>query len=101
MSADKLKANEWVGHVQVLMKGKGGGSVTTSQATGTNISALRDAVKAANEYAAERLSLTSSSGCTKRIETLTKTESSEVEGLHDVLDAHLADRSYIIGMLRL
>ena len=53
---DKLKANEWVNHVSVLMSGKGGGKDTSAQATGTNPTSLNQCIDLAGQFATLKLS---------------------------------------------
>ncbi|PSN35457.1 Alanine--tRNA ligase [Blattella germanica] len=50
-----LKANEWVQRVSSLMQGKGGGKPESAQASGTNFSCLKEALKIAEEYANSKL----------------------------------------------
>lgn len=53
-----LKANEWVGQVQKLINGKGGGKDMSAQATGTNPGALKEAIAIVTKYAQEKLGIT-------------------------------------------
>ena len=50
-----LKANEWCGSVLGLINGKGGGKPDNAQASGTNVSALRSAMEAAEALAVSKL----------------------------------------------
>ena len=50
-----LKANEWVGQVQTLINGKGGGKDMSAQATGTNTACVQEAMATVTRYAAEKL----------------------------------------------
>ncbi len=50
-----LKANEWCGSVLGLINGKGGGKPDNAQASGTNVSALRPAMEAAEAFAVSKL----------------------------------------------
>ena len=50
-----LKANEWINNIVTLINGKGGGKLESAQATGTNISALDEAVKLSQEFASLKL----------------------------------------------
>ena len=51
-----LKANEWVGHISSLLKGKGGGKDNSAQAVGTNVSACDEAMELSREYSKLKLS---------------------------------------------
>ncbi|KAK3603819.1 hypothetical protein CHS0354_042820 [Potamilus streckersoni] len=46
-----LSASEWVSQVAPLINGKGGGREFSAQATGTNVSALNEAMKVSQEFA--------------------------------------------------
>lgn len=93
-----LKAGDWVGHVQGLMQGKGGGKDMSAQATGTNVSCLSKAISMATEYAQQKLGL---SCCKKSTSSCVPTSL----GLGDLntdsglanLNAHLSECSYIEG----
>lgn len=50
-----LKANEWVKHLEPLMKGRGGGKPESAQVSGTNVAALPEALKMAHSFAQEKL----------------------------------------------
>jgi hypothetical protein len=50
-----LKANEWIGSVSALMKGKGGGKQEAAQASGTNVACLAEAIKTALEFGRSKL----------------------------------------------
>ena len=50
-----LKSNEWCGSVLGLINGKGGGKADNAQASGTNVSALKSALEAAEAYAIGKL----------------------------------------------
>ena len=81
-----LKANEWVGHIQSVMNGKGGGKEMSAQATGTNTACLNQVLNMATQFVEEKLGISSSS-------------SSGAQGgnLHGKLNSYLADHSYIEG----
>lgn len=82
-----LKAHEWVGQVQELMAGKGGGKDTSAQATGSNLRCLAQAMQLAAEYAADKLNVVKrSSGAGDAGESCLVS-----------VNSHLADRSYIAG----
>lgn len=51
-----LKANEWVQQVSQVIGGKGGGKPESAQATGTNASALSEAMNLAKKFAEMKLS---------------------------------------------
>jgi len=53
--AKGLKANEWIGSVSALMKGKGGGKQEAAQASGTNVACLQEAIKKAAEFGNSKL----------------------------------------------
>ncbi|XP_059084265.1 alanine--tRNA ligase, cytoplasmic-like isoform X2 [Tigriopus californicus] len=53
--AKGLKANEWCQQVQSLIDGKGGGKPENAQASGSNVSGLKEAMKAAETYAQSKL----------------------------------------------
>lgn len=55
--AKGLKANEWVGQVSGMMKGKGGGKDASAQATGTNTACLREAMDTCTKYAQSKLGI--------------------------------------------
>lgn len=44
-------ANEWIKSVSALMGGKGGGSKTAAQASGTNTDKVLEVLQKAREYA--------------------------------------------------
>ncbi|KAL1124225.1 hypothetical protein AAG570_001995, partial [Ranatra chinensis] len=50
-----LKANEWVGNVSELMKGKGGGKAESAQASGTNVTCIHQAMELANKFAEAKI----------------------------------------------
>jgi len=50
-----LKANEWINNISALINGKGGGKQESAQATGSNTSALDEAVKLSQEFASLKL----------------------------------------------
>ena len=50
-----LKSNEWCGSVLALINGKGGGRPDNAQASGTNVSALKSAMEAAEAFAVAKL----------------------------------------------
>jgi alanyl-tRNA synthetase len=50
-----LKANDWCQKVQGIINGKGGGKPENAQATGSNPSGMKEAMKAAIEYAQSKL----------------------------------------------
>ena len=52
-----LKANEWVGHIQNLMNGKGGGKEMSAQATGNNIGCLNQAISLATQFVQDKLGI--------------------------------------------
>lgn len=82
-----MKAHEWVAQLQDLMAGKGGGKDTSAQATGTNVRCLSHAMQLATQYAATKLNVS-------------KPASGGGDGGESRLaavDAHLANRSYIVG----
>jgi len=82
-----LKAHEWVAQVQDLMAGKGGGKDTSAQATGTNVSCLSRAMQLTVEYAASKLNAAKPS----------TGEGDRGQSCLGAVNAHLADRSYIVG----
>ncbi|XP_045521368.1 alanine--tRNA ligase, cytoplasmic [Pieris brassicae] len=51
-----LLASEWVQSVVGIMNGKGGGKAESAQASGSNVSCLNDAIKAARDYATTKVS---------------------------------------------
>jgi alanyl-tRNA synthetase len=51
----KLPAGQWVQSVSPIINGKGGGKGESAQASGSNVSGLQDAVKAAIEFASQKL----------------------------------------------
>uniref|UniRef100_A0A915Q7V7 Alanine--tRNA ligase n=1 Tax=Setaria digitata TaxID=48799 RepID=A0A915Q7V7_9BILA len=51
-----LKASEWVSEVCSIIGGRGGGTVTQAQATGTNIESVEEAVQIASNFAKLALS---------------------------------------------
>lgn len=51
-----LKANEWVQQISQVISGKGGGKPESAQATGTNASALSEAMNLAKKFAELKLS---------------------------------------------
>lgn len=53
--AKGLKANEWVGEISPLLKGKGGGKELSAQATGTNTSACKEAMELSEKYSKLKL----------------------------------------------
>ena len=53
----KLSAKGWIKFLEVRLNGKGGGSDTTAQLSGTNVGAILDAVQLARKYAADTLGL--------------------------------------------
>ena len=53
--AKGLKANEWVGQVQALIGGRGGGKPESAQATGQEVGAAAEALRVAEAYAREKL----------------------------------------------
>ena len=55
MSGNGLTASEWVKSVAALIGGKGGGSKTSAQASGTNVEKLSEAVEAAKLFASSRV----------------------------------------------
>ena len=82
-----MKANEWIGHIQSVMNGKGGGKEMSAQATGTNTSCLNQLLNMATQFVEEKLGISSSS-------------SSGAEGgdfFLKKLNSYLADHSYIEG----
>ncbi|KAL7298495.1 hypothetical protein TKK_0008275 [Trichogramma kaykai] len=46
-----LKANEWIQAIAPMMNGRGGGKPESAQASGTNVSCLKEALNAAQVYA--------------------------------------------------
>jgi alanyl-tRNA synthetase len=50
-----LRAGDWVRHATGAMGGKGGGKPDSAQGAGSEIGKVREAVKAANLFAGERL----------------------------------------------
>ena len=56
--ATGLKANEWVQRIIATINGKGGGKDESSQATGTNVTAINDAIDLSKEFAKLKLGLT-------------------------------------------
>lgn len=110
-----LKAQSWVAHVQNLMNGKGGGKDGSAQATGTNTGCLEQAVKMSKEFADAKLKTESTEnkthvGSTKKPEkeksggkeskkdSVCKNQTSGGGGsLDEILNDHLAGRSYIEG----
>jgi len=52
-----LKANEWMKHIELLMKARGGGKDISAQATGTNIACLEEAMSLATAYAQDKLGI--------------------------------------------
>ena len=94
-----LKANEWVGAVQALMNGKGGGKDMSAQATGTNVACLQQAMAIVTKHAEQKLGVTvakqqdnKSSGCHGD----RGASSSSAVDLQK-LNTHLASASYIVG----
>lgn len=83
-----LKANEWIGHIQSSMNGKGGGKEMSAQATGTNTSCLNQVLNMATQYVEEKLGVSGSSSDGPA-------EGGDV-GLTK-LNVYLADHSYIEG----
>ncbi|MCL4147975.1 UNVERIFIED_CONTAM: hypothetical protein GTU68_051374, partial [Idotea baltica] len=55
LTAQGLKADEWVMTLTTLINGKGGGKAESAQISGTNVSALGDALKMAKEYVESKL----------------------------------------------
>ncbi|XP_018310345.1 alanine--tRNA ligase, cytoplasmic isoform X2 [Mycetomoellerius zeteki] len=53
-----LKANEWIQAIAPLMQGKGGGKYESAQASGSNIACLNEIVSKANEFANQKLGIT-------------------------------------------
>ncbi|EGI61219.1 PREDICTED: alanine--tRNA ligase, cytoplasmic isoform X1 [Acromyrmex echinatior] len=53
-----LKANEWIQAITSLMQGKGGGKSESAQASGSNIVCLNEIVSKANEFADQKLGIT-------------------------------------------
>lgn len=54
-----MKANEWIQAITSLMQGKGGGKSESAQASGSNIVCLNEIVSKANEFADQKLGITS------------------------------------------
>lgn len=50
-----LKANEWINNIVQLMQGKGGGKLESAQATGSNITALDEAIELSKQFAQLKL----------------------------------------------
>jgi len=48
---DKLKANKWVGEIQTVIEGKGGGKELNAMASGTNVKGAEEAVELAKKFA--------------------------------------------------
>ena len=48
---DKLKANKWVGEIQTVIEGKGGGKELNAMASGTNVKGADEAVELAEQFA--------------------------------------------------
>ncbi len=57
-SSKGLKANEWVGQVQALINGRGGGKPESAQATGTAVGVTGEVMRVAEAYAREKLGIT-------------------------------------------
>lgn len=53
--AQGLTASEWVNQVSPLLGGKGGGKAESAQASGSNISALSEALKKALDFASSKV----------------------------------------------
>lgn len=50
-----MSAGDWVNHVSPLLKGKGGGKAESAQGSGSNFSALNEAMDAARKFAYSKL----------------------------------------------
>ncbi|CAG2101718.1 unnamed protein product [Medioppia subpectinata] len=53
--ASGLKANEWVQQISATINGKGGGKEESSQASGTNVGAINDAILLSKQFAELKL----------------------------------------------
>lgn len=53
--AKGLKADEWVKNLMVLMNGKGGGKPGSAQVSGTNVKAVKEALRLSEAFAQEKL----------------------------------------------
>ncbi|XP_064105096.1 alanine--tRNA ligase, cytoplasmic-like [Macrobrachium nipponense] len=53
--AKGLKADEWVKNLMVLMNGKGGGKPGSAQVSGTNVKAVKEALRLSEVFAQEKL----------------------------------------------
>lgn len=86
-----LKANEWVGNVSGLMQGKGGGKEMSAQATGTDISCLKQAMEMSVSFAEKKLGIrqTCANNC--------QGNSLNSDAGFTFLNNYLSDRSYIRG----
>ncbi|ESO00968.1 hypothetical protein HELRODRAFT_100946 [Helobdella robusta] len=84
-----LKANEWIGSIQELIKGKGGGKDMNAQATGTQPDQLNEAMKQASRYAVSKLQLLQMDNV-KPI-----SDSGTLQKVQPIIEAHLSNRSYI------
>jgi len=93
-----LAANEWIANIQDLIKGKGGGSKSSSQATGTNISSLSEAVTLSSQFASKKLNIeTSPVKAADKTQSTPPPPSSSGGSVDENINNHLADRSYIAG----
>ena len=87
MAKAGLKANEWVNRVSEVMDGRGGGKDMSAQATGTNISCLKQVLQMATVYAQEKLGIKPA---------MTSTIAGGCVSLHS-LNLFLSSHSYISG----
>ncbi len=90
LNDEGLKANEWVGHIQAVMNGKGGGKEMSAQATGTNVSCLNQVLNMATQFVEGKLGMSSAQGA-----ALSGSGDSNTRLVK--LNTHLADHSYIKG----
>ena len=88
MTQRGLKANEWIGHIQDEIKGKGGGKDLSAQAVGSNISSLEKVMAMGIDYACQKLGIKRKS-----------TPKSDVRtgSLVEKLNKFLSECSYIEG----
>ena len=95
LNSKGLKANEWIGHIQNVINGKGGGKEMSAQATGTNTSCLNQVLNMATQFVEEKLGI--SGGCSSS-DAEARGDLSSNAGLAK-LNSYLADHSYIEGYM--
>ena len=91
--AKGLKANEWVSNVSGLMQGKGGGKDMSAQATGNNVSCLKQAMDLSTTFAEEKLGIKTSPPKSKS----SQAEDMSSDAALNSLNSYLSDKSYVRG----